>query len=358
MQSQTMKRKMKNVDKLVDWFLYSPIYKDGAYIACYSAGRKGPIYPEITAYAISLNCILHKRQKEDKFLERAEICANYMMTITENGAVPCFADNLFYTFDTGIFISGMLDLYAINKKESYLRETEKSLQWLYLNQTGSEVDGRKFAAVDKVPAKKEWHHIPSVHLAKLAIPLLKASVYLDNPEYEKTAFELLEQYKRFQLNEGNFQCNDENPITMTHPHCYATEAFLYAYHHSKREEYLQVAKKAADWLGKTQNDDGSFYTKYPVEKTASRQFNMVKTTDATAQATRVWKLLGVNEQGIEKAYKYLESEIKDNGLRLYKPASLRSKLSWQREVYSWPTFFYLHSLILPFGQIEYCEELF
>lgn len=348
---------MSILEELVDWFLNSQIYNGEAYLAYYSAKRKGPVYPEITAYATSLSCILYQRRKDEIFLERAEKCAEYMMKINKNGAVPCFADGLLYTFDTGIFISSMFDLHAINKKEIYLREAEKSLKWLYLKGNRGQ-----FAAVDKIPSKKRWFHVPSVHLAKLAIPLLKASIYFGNPEYEKTAFKLLDEYGRLQLKDGNFQVNDENPITLTHPHCYATEAFLYAYYCSKRDEYLEIVKKASDWLSKIQNEDGSLYRTYPVEKKIieqSKKFEKVKTADATAQATRIWKLLGVNQEGIEKAYRYLNGELKENGLRLLKNVSLRGKLfSWRRAIYSWPTFFYLHSLILPFGQMGYCNELF
>jgi len=344
-------------ERLVDWFINSPIYNGKAYLAHYSAKRRAPVYPEITAYAISLSCILHQRKNGEIFLERAEKCAEYMIEINKNGAVPCLEDGLLYTFDTGIFISSMFDLYAINKKEIYLREAEKSLKWLY-----SEGDGERFAAVNKIPAKKSWYHVPSVHLAKLAIPLLKASVYFGNPEYEKTAFRLLDEYKRLQLKDGNFKVNHGDPVTMTHPHCYATEAFLYAYYYSKRHEYLEIVKKASDWLSEIQNEDGSLYQTYPAEKNIiaqSTKFGKVKTTDAIAQATRIWKLLGVNQEEIEKAYRYLNGELKDDGLRLLNDMSLKGKLfSWRRAIHSWPTFFYLHSLILPFGRIEYCNELF
>jgi len=342
----------KTLDKLVDWFLNSQVFNGEAYLAYYSAKKRGPIYPEITSYAISLACIIYERRKDKIFLERAEKCAEYMIKVNKNGAVPCFADGLLYAFDTGIFISGILDLYAINKKEVYLREAEKSLNWLYSNW-----NGENFAAVNEIPAKKRWYHVPSAHIAKLAISLLKASIYFENTEHEKTALKLLDKYKLLQLEDGNFQVEQENPITMAHPHCYATEAFLYAYYHSKQEKYLEVAKKASDWLSKVQNKDGSFYGTYSVKKRMNG--HSMKTTDATAQATRIWKLLGVNQEGIDKAYKYLDSELKDNGLKLSKSVSWRGKLlSWRRDVYSWPTFFYLHSLLLPFGQIEYCKELF
>lgn len=347
---------MSIIERLIDWCFYSPIYENGAYLAYYSTHDKGPIYPEITAYATSLSCILYARREDKKFLERAETCARYMIKINKKGAVQCFSDNLIYTFDTGIFISSMFDLYALTQEKVYLNEAEKSLNWLY-----SLWDEKQFAAVDKVPENKDWYHVPSVHLVKLVIPLTKASIYFRDKKYERTALELLDKYKQLQTGCGSFRINESSSVVITHPHCYATEGFLYAYYAFKRQEFLEVAKKSSDWLCKMQNSDGSFYRSYAIEKTADhrRGQGKAKTSDATAQATRIWKLLGVNQDGIGKAYNYLNSELEGNGLRLFKNISLKGKLfSRRRAAYSWPTFFYLHSLTLPFGQIEYCKELF
>lgn len=340
---------MDTLDKLVNWFLHSPIFDDEAYLEYYSATKKGPEYPEITAYAISLSCVLYERKKDRKFLDRAEICAKFMKKISKNGGVPCLRDNLLYSFDTEVYVSSVFDLYSLTKKESYLNEAEKSLEWLY-----SLWDRRPFAAVDKLPEKKDWYHVPSVHLAKLVIALMKASKYLRDEKYMETALELLDKYKQLQKEDGGFRINEGSNAIMVHPHCYATEGFLYAYYTSKRREFLEVAKKASNWLCKMQNSDGSFYWWYDAEKEVEHRDRQerVKATDAAAQATRIWKLLGVNREGIEKAYRYLDSELKDNGLRLYNIESMRES------VHSWPTFFYIHSLTLPFGQIEYCREIF
>jgi uncharacterized protein YyaL (SSP411 family) len=340
---------LNTLDKLVDWFLNSQIFDGEAYLEYYSATKKGPAYPEITGYAISLCCILYERKKDMIFLDRAETCAKYMKKVNKNGGVPCLRDNLLYTFDTGVYVSSLFDLYLLTKKKSYLSEAEKSLKWLY-----SLCKKERFAAVDKLPEEKDWYHVPSVHLAKIAMALIKASKYLRDEKYMKMALRLLDRYKPLQKENGGFKINESSESIMVHPHCYATEGFLYAYYASKRREFLEVAKKSSDWLCKMQNRDGSFYWWYDAEKEVEHRHRRekVKATDATAQATRIWKLLGVNRQGIEKAYRYLDNELKDNGLRLYTIESERES------IYSWPTFFYIHSLLLPFGQMKYCRELF
>lgn len=340
-----------DIGKTTNWFLNSRIYDDGAYVSYYNKSDRGPKYPEITAYAISLSCVLYRLLKEKVFLERAVKCAQYMDQATNNGAVPGIADGLFYVFDTGIYVSGLFDLYDLTKEEAYLRRAQRSIDWMY-----SRWDGEQFNAVDPIPCQKKWYYLPSVHLAKMSIPLLKAASHLKDLGHERTAYRLLERYKRLQLDRGNFQINDDARITLTHPHCYAAEGFLFAYCHSQRDEYLDVAKRASSWLSSSQNKDGSLYREYCIGN--NEKVGQVKTNDAISQATRIWKLLGVNQEGIEKAYGYLNREILDNGLPLFRNPSLMSKLSRRREVFSWPTFFYLHSLTLPFGQIEYCRDLF
>jgi uncharacterized protein YyaL (SSP411 family) len=342
------------VQRTANWFLNSRIYDDGAYVSYYSKNDRGPRYPEITAYAISLSCLLYRLLKEKVFLERAVKCAHYMDQVINDGAVPGIPDGLFYVFDTGIYVSGLFDLYDATKEEAYLKQAQQSIEWMY-----SKWDGEKFSAVDHVPYQKKWYHLPSVHLAKMSIPLLRAASYLKDVEHEKIAHKLLEKYKRLQLDRGNFQINDDARITLTHPHCYATEAFLFAYYHSQRNEYLEVAERASSWLSLSQNKDGSLYREYYIGDDEKERVRQAKTNDAISQATRIWKLLGVNQDGIERAYGYLNRETLDNGLPLFKYPSLTGKLfSWRREVFSWPTFFYLHSLTLPFGQMEYCRDLF
>ena len=333
---------------LTDWFLNSRIFDGKAYLEYYSARKKGPEYPEITGYAISLCSILYDRTKDPKFLDRAETCARFMFRINRAGGIPCLRDNLLYSFDTGVYVSGLFDLYALTKKEIYLTEAEKSLQWIC-----SLWNRKEFAAVDREPKNKDWYHVASVHLSKLVIPFMKAFKVLNDSEYMRTALLLLNKSKKLQNPEGGFQIHEDSNRILTHPHCYATEGALYAYNLSKSEELLNMIKRSAAWLRKMQNADGSFNLSYGIDENTLRErtLNSTKATDSTAQATRIWKLLGFNQSGIAKAYSYLNDQHNDNGLTLYSSQSPKA-------VYSWPAFFYMHSLMLPFGQVDYSKELF
>lgn len=334
----------------------SPIFDGKAYVAYYSGRRRGPVYPEITAYAISLSCILFKRSGEQKFLVRAKKLADYMASINRQGAIPNFSDGLLYAFDTSIFISAMFDLYKVTKNSAYLEQARESLEWLY-----TLWDGRRFSAVDKPSTSGEWYQCQSIHLAKLAIPLLKAAEHLGDSKHMATAITLLQEYKQLQEEDGRFRINQNSVVTLTHPHCYATEGYLYAYHKTGNKEFLEIAQKAANWLCRMQNPDGSLYcTYYPQgKKETCKKQEKIKTSDATAQATRIWKLLVTSESCIRKAYDYLYRELKCGGLRLFRDESLRGKMfSWRSPIYSWPTFFFIHSVLLPFGETKYFEEIF
>jgi hypothetical protein len=168
------------------------------------------------------------------------------------------------------------------------------------------------------------------------------------------ALQLLDKYLQVQNADGSFRINESSNVVLTHPHCYATEGLLYAYHITKRQKFLDAARKSGNWLFKTQNTDGSFYLYYNTGMVGDLKYEPthIKATDSTAQATRIWKLVGANQKGIEKAYEYLNTQLVNNGLRLYDFASMRSV------THSWPTFFYIHSHLLPFGRIEYCSEIF
>jgi uncharacterized protein YyaL (SSP411 family) len=343
------------VEELIRWFLESKIFDGKAYVTYYSGRKRGPEYPEITAYAISLSCILFKRSGDQKFLVRAKKLADYMASINRRGAVPNFSDGRLYAFDTGIFISAMFDLYEVTKNIIYLEQACESLNWLY-----TLWDGRRFSAVHQPYESREWYRCQSVHLVKLVIPLFKAAEHLGDPKYRATAVTLLQEYTPLQEEDGRFRINEDSDVTLTHPHCYATEGYLYAYHKTRNKEFLEIAQKAAKWLCKMQNPDGSLYRAYhPQEKKETcRAQEKIKTSDATAQAIRIWKLLGMNKSNIERAYDYLKSEL-EGGLHLFRKESpLYRFLISRRPVYSWPTFFYIHSLILPFGDANYQSEIF
>jgi len=342
-----------------DWFLQSNIYDAnfGAYRIYYSNGQKGPIYPEITAYAVSLACILYKESGDDRFLERAENCAEQLIRLSEDG-LPGHSDNVKYLFDTGIFISALFDLYDITKSQRYINQAQQRLQWLCTH-----FDGRKFPSVATCSDGGGWDKIPSVHLAKLAIPLLKGFTKLKDEKYKGMAESLLSWAAELQTDEGRFRINHKNYNTRIHPHCYAVEGFLFASEHFNEKLYRSVSKKASDWLAKAQNEDGSFYQWFPNRPAKTLKGKVIrrlcrnKCTDSASQAIRIWKILSEHEENIERAERFLENMEVDSGLPLTRRDFRLIEFSDNR-VYSWPTFFYIQSKLIKAGNKSKALELF
>jgi hypothetical protein len=342
-----------NIDSVIDWFLTSDIYEPkGKYRIYYTENGEGSIYPEITAYAISLAILLYKYKNLKIFLNRAKECSQYLMKINYNGGIPSSNNTTLFTFDTGIFISGLFDIYEITRDDKYLNAARKSLNWLE-----KVWDGEKFLASDQKINKINWATLSSVHLIKLAIPLLKAYLLLKDDKYRDMTITLLDWGMKFQQHNGRFIMNDIMRDTRIHPHCYATEGYIFAYYYLKEEKYLEVATKSAKWLSSILNNDGSIYGWYFKNKIKNkiRLLRNEKVTDALSQSIRIWKLLGVNENGINKSLFFLSNQLRNGGLPLKKQ---ELPLYKNMKIYSWPTFFYLHALMLPFGKIEYAKEIF
>jgi hypothetical protein len=334
---------------LIEWFMESPIYAGGGrYRAYYHEAELGPIYPEITAYAISLACLLYKEYRLDDFLKRGKECADYLIGLVPEGGLPSYKTCFRFSFDTGMFVSGLLDLYEITREEQYLSAAKKNLGWML-----KLFDGQKFKALDGQGDASLWAESESAHLVKLAIPLLKAHVMLKSDDFKNIGEALLNWGAGLQTGEGNFRINEKSGRTRTHPHCYATEGFLFAYYCLKTPQYLEVVKKSLGWLARAQTQSGAFHTWYP-EKT---WLTSSTANDAAAQAVRLWKILNVHLKERKKAESFLEgSRRTHDGLFL-----TRRRLEvWRGKgpVYSWPTFFYLHALILPDDDMERASEIF
>ena len=357
-------KKHFNSPDIYKWFLESELYDKEleAYRIFYSKRKKGPVYPEITAYAINLACILHKESGDIEFIHRAKSCAEYLLKLSKDGLTG-HSDNIKYSFDTGIFISALFDLYEVTKIGKYIEEAYIRLEWL-----SSYFDGEKFPAIIGNGVNKNWHNeswdkISSVHLAKLAIPFLKGFQELKHEKYKSIVLSLLNWAMKLQNDEGRFRINQHNDNTSLHPHCYAVEGFLFASQCINEGIYWKVAKKASDWLHSVQNKNGSFYQWFPKfpnrslkEKIIGKAFRS-KCTDVTSQAIRIWKILGEHRKNINLAYKFLE-EMKINfGLSPVIRKSFFIEIR-EKKNYSWPTFFYIQSRLMKFGDKSGALKIF
>lgn len=348
------------LENFVNWFMDSSIYNgNGAYNAFTKIYNPGPIYPELTAYALSLGSILYNRTNKAVFLDRAKSSAKFMCENFENG-VGDFNGNGFFLFDTGILVSGLLDLYNYTGDTKYLTEAEKRLTWMLSN-----FDGDYFPPVVSHDGSLEnrWSQKPSIHLAKLAIPLAKGWKLFGDESCKRIGTRLLDNLAKHQRKDGRFVIDKTSDNTMLHPHCYATEGYLVAGIIWERDDYLNIVRKASQWLANVQNNDGSFYKWLPntgyhsVTKRIMSRFVKTKVADATAQAIRIWKVLGENHAGIAKAEEFIGFMTNEYGLRNH-AREIGFITSIDERVYSWPGFFYIHAMLIEFGDTSKAIEVF
>src|SRR2546430_3296692 len=80
-------------------------------------------------------CVWYHRTGDGRFLDRARHSASYLRDVAQPG-VRGPVDGRVYTFDTGIFASALLDLFAASGDPSFLREATQRLDWLLARASG------------------------------------------------------------------------------------------------------------------------------------------------------------------------------------------------------------------------------
>jgi uncharacterized protein YyaL (SSP411 family) len=297
-------------------------------------------------------CVWYRRTRDARFLDRARQAAAFLLR-TSQPAVRGPSDGRIYSFDTGILATGLLDLFAVTQEPGHLDEARRRLDWLLERASG----GSMAATVpEEAPRPKldAWPLRRSIHLGKMALPLLKGWRVTEDSRYRDAARRLFEWALALQRDDGRFAIDERNAATMTHPHCYVTEALLYGAWSLDDDEVRAAVDHAVAWLAEVQNPDGSFYRWYD----GSRGPLRTKVSDATAQALRIWRVTGMYPEHAARAADYLDRvAMKDGGL----PNYVRSlgPLQWRKnEVCSWPTFFWHHALTIESGDAKTTAEIF
>jgi hypothetical protein len=134
----------------------------------------------------------------------------------------------------------------------------------------------------------------SILHAKLAMPLLKVWKHSQDKRFLESAAALLAWAKGLQADDGAFWSDEHRNIVFTHSHCYSVEGFLYAHVVAENESYREVAARGIDWLYRAQLRGGSMNYQYKnirsiLDGLKDRLIKR-KTSDATAQAVRLWLL--------------------------------------------------------------------
>jgi uncharacterized protein YyaL (SSP411 family) len=284
------------------------------------------VYNEITGYAINAFINLYKWLGEEKYLHFAKNAADYLVKLQVNdknsfeyGAIShsltlpeCKNVRNYWSFDNAIILHGIVNLAQIVNSKKYNDICLNIGGWLLKMQ---KEDGSFYSYYDARKniidhAWKKFEYDDGCLQIKNAIGLMTLSSITNKKGYYDAGLKICNWGERLLDKDGIFWVNPRKKYVFTHAHCYATEGYLYAYYLSKKQKYLNIAKKAGEALIRLQNNDGSLYRIYKNRLSFKRwikeKFYPRKTVDATAQAVRIWTIL----YSIDKEEKYLRSAKK------------------------------------------------
>src|SRR2546430_4151529 len=134
-------------------------------------------------------CVWYHRTGDGRFLDRARHSASYLRDVAQPG-VRGPVDGRVYTFDTGIFASALLDLFAASGDPSFLREATQRLDWLLARASGVSL-AAPVPEEDVADAQRDARPLRRAgHLTKMAPPLPKGWRAAEDKRYRAAALRL------------------------------------------------------------------------------------------------------------------------------------------------------------------------
>lgn len=321
------------IERITNWILDSRIHSrhvfrnaDAFYESFHSGKKKYSfLYCEITGYAINFLLNLYKIKQEEYFLNTAKKAGNFLVRFQAKegnlrGAIPWNVNedgnshHCYYSFDTGVCLNGLADLYLVTGENQYLQSAVMAADWLICqaqNDDGSyrAVFDRSQNIFNRFMLLKYWSgDRGSLHIKNIR-GLIKAYKITRNEEYLKSIRKTISWSKNIQDEDGFFPAAQGKDFIFTHAHCYAIEGIISAFIYFNDADCRGQILAAADWLLKTQNRDGSFYDYYHLPNiflrlrssdsrvkriyhgvitVDSQKIFRIKRTDATSQASRIF----------------------------------------------------------------------
>jgi len=246
---------------------------NGSYNAWYDSetGQYSYLYSEITGYFITLMCYFYNNSKDNRYLINGEKAAEWLLNTTYvNGAFRCLftkggpskydhKHNEMYSFDNGVIVNGLANLYRLTKKEKYLTAAITTSDWLI---TAAQTTGGLFKAVYDIgegrffDSDKEWSMCSGSYHVKIAIGLLNIYDLTENKKYLHAATKVCDNTLSYQLASGRYISFLSKGGTNIHPHCYTAEGLWVAGKFLERDDYLDSSAKSIKWILDLQNSDG------------------------------------------------------------------------------------------------------
>ena len=255
------------------------------------------IYSEITGYAITSFSWIYSSLGNRLALQAARESAEWVQKNMRSnllvarppgaGAEPNELSELFYSFDNGMIVMGLINLYKITKNVNTLLIAEKITQTLIRRFfDGEKLTARLDNSYKPMPNETtngivKWSTIPGAYHAKLSLALLELSRLTKNPTYSEVSNSICNYAVKTQSSRGDFMTNPGSDVVFLHPHLYSCEGLIYSGIIQSNEEHHRVGLNGVSWaLEQAESSKGSGLC----FNTAS---DAVEQCDCTAQLVRL-----------------------------------------------------------------------
>jgi hypothetical protein len=320
------------------------------------------IYSEITGYAVTSFSWLYSSLGNHLALQAARESAEWIQKNMQSnllvarppvaGVEPNDLSEVFYSFDNGMIIIGLINLYKITKDVNILLLAEKITQTLI----GRFFDGEKLTPrLDNSykPMPKEttngivkWSTIPGAYHAKLSLALLELSRLTNNSTYSEVSNSICDYAVKMQSSEGHFMTNPGSDIVFLHPHLYSCEGLIYSGIMQSNEEHHRVGLSGVLWaIEQAESSKGGGLC-------SNTARDAVEQSDCTAQLLRLLILCcsqlkkSLNSSTLDNVIQRLHSRLLD----FYIPTGeARGAMRYQlglESACSWCTMFSMQALHL------------
>ncbi len=348
-----------SVDLAAKWIASSGIQSDqGGFFAWFNLQDENYsyLYSEITGYGITSLLFLYKLFGEEAFVDKAKQAAHW---ITSRSMHPCggvrtrlfdddemadtsysFTGEKVFSFDTGMVLYGIVNLYKLTGNAEYLQVSETLADFLIDRMQGQDgslspvYDAKKGEVLE---SDDKWSNRRSGFHAKVSMGLADLYRIKRSNKYRDAAVRLCEYAVTTQDESGRFITDNTDKTTHLHPHCYSAEGLWYTGTLLKITSFIESAKKATEWAFANTSANGINELYNPLTKT----FNTSQRSDIIAQVLRLGIIFSIGSKidelkSVLLAYQYSGEDMGQKGGFLYDKES--------QCVNSWCTMFAMQAL--------------
>ncbi len=220
------------------------------------------IYSEIVGYAVTCFSWISNEKSSDIALNSAKEASIWIHNnmklgllttgkINKNNTFDLKGDipNQIYSFDNGMILAGLLNLYKIDENSENLKSAIEIADALI----DKFFDGTKMIAMldssfnPSSYGKEKWSTMSGSYHAKIAFGFLKLFKITQKSIYKEVSYSLCDFALTMQNPDGRFRTNMEDNLTFLHPHLYSCEGLLYAGIDLSDDRYIEAALKGLEW---------------------------------------------------------------------------------------------------------------